>query len=135
MINGKVQTCYIYNSGSSKYGIETEIKYIYQELTNLYFDFIQSNNKFSDSYHFLTGEDLVRSFLDFDYVFEYTFKTYSYSVMQDIGKLYERTDLYENILCISLLVILVFVVIYVFFWNDRGNNKYKTLLKFITKLY
>ena len=35
--------------------------------------------------------------------------------MQDIGKLYERTNLYENILCISLLVILVFVVIYVFF--------------------
>ena len=55
--------------------------------------------------------------------------------MDDIGKLYDQTILYENILSISLLVILIFIVIYAFAWIDRGNNKYKSLLKFITKLY
>ena len=55
--------------------------------------------------------------------------------MEDIGKLYEETILYENFLSISLLVILIFIVVYVFIWIDRGNNKYKSLLKFLTKLY
>ena len=40
----KLKLLYLYK-GCTKYGFQTEINYMYQELTNLYYDFINSNNR------------------------------------------------------------------------------------------
>ncbi len=135
MLNEKAVACFDYNSGSSKYGLLTEIKYMYQELTNLFYDFIKSDNKKTSYYYYLTSDDLSRIFLDFDYVFESVFKTYAFFVMKDIGYLYSKTIIIENLLSIISLLIVLFVIIYIFFWIDTGNNRHKTLLKFFAKLY
>ena len=104
-------------------------------MTNLYYDFIKNNKKKTSYYYYLTSDDLSRIFLDFDYVFESVFKTYAFFVMKDIGYLYSKTIIIENLLSIISLLIVLFVIIYIFFWIDTGNNRHKTLLKFFAKLY
>ena len=135
MLNEKVKICYIYNKGCTKYGLLTEINYMYQELTNLYFDFINSNNRLNDYYYLLTNTDLIRIGLNFDYVLEFVFRTYCFFIMEDIGNLYNQAILIENILSICLLIVVFFVILYVFFFIDRGNNRYKKLFRFFTKMY
>ena len=135
MINEKVKVCYIYNEGCTKYGLLTELNYMYQELTNLFFDFINSNNRTMIVYDLLTNTDLIRIGLNFDYVFEFVFKTYSFFIMKDIGNIYNQAIIIENILSICLLIVVLFVVFYVFFFIDRGNNRYKKLFRFFTKMY
>ena len=55
--------------------------------------------------------------------------------MEDIGNLYNQAILIENILSICLLIVVFFVILYVFFFIDRGNNRYKKLFRFFTKMY
>ena len=118
-----------------EYGLQTEINYVYQELTNLYYDFINSNNKLFDALPLLLSTDLSRSFADFDFGFEFVSKAYAFFVMKDIGKMYNQNILYENIISLSMIAILLFIVVYVFYWIDSGNTKYKKLLKFFSKMY
>jgi hypothetical protein len=86
-------------------------------------------------YDLLTNTDLIRISLNFDYVFEFVFKTYSFFIMKDIGNIYNQAIIIENILSICLLIVVLFVVFYVFFFIDRGNNRYKKLFRFFTKMY
>jgi hypothetical protein len=135
MLNSKVQKCYLYNPGVTQYGFQTEINYMYQELTNLYYDFINSNKKVFNVIFYLSSQVLSRSFINFDFSFEFVSKTYAYFIMNDINKIYENNILIEKILSLSLLIVLCFIIIYVFCWIDKDNNKYKRLLKFISKIY
>ncbi len=134
ILNEKVKECYTYNLGMVEYGLQTEINYIYQELTNLYYDFIKSNNKEFDVFVLLLSTDLSRSFADFDFGFEFVSKTYAFFVMKDIGKMYDQNILFENVISFSMIAVLLFIVVYVFYWIDRGNTKYKKLLKFFSKM-
>ena len=134
LVSEKIKLCYIYNFGSMN-GLLTEINYIYQEITNLFYDFILSNNKTNTSIHILSSYDISRMILNFNYVLEYVFNSYSYFVMEDIDNLYLKTIRIEVILSTILLIILFFVVIYVFLLIGRGNYKYKKLLNFFYKMY
>ena len=134
LVNDKIKLCYIYNFGSMN-GLLTEINYIYQEITNLFHDFFLSKNKTNTSIDILSSYDISRMILNFNYVFEYVFNSYSYFVMKDIDNLYLNTIRIEIILSTILLIILFFVVIYVFLLIGRGNYKYKKLLKFFYKMY
>ena len=134
-ISEKITLCYNNNFGSMKYGLLVEINYIYQEITNLFYDFIQSNNRAKTSINLFSLPDINRMTLDFNYVLEYVFKSYSYSVMKDIKNLYVKTIRLEMLLSSLLLIVLFFVVIYVFLLIGKGNYKYKKLLKFFYKMY
>ena len=134
LINEKIKLCYIYNFGSMN-GLLTEINYIYQEITNLFYDFILSKNKTNIAIHILSSSDINRMILNFNFVLEYVFNSYSYFIMKDINFLYLNTIRIEVLLSIILLLILLFVVIYVFLLIGKGNYKYKKLLKFFYKMY
>ena len=116
-------------------GLLTEINYIYQEITNLFYDFILSKNKTNIAIHILSSSDINRMILNFNFVLEYVFNSYSYFIMKDINFLYLNTIRIEVLLSIILLLILLFVVIYVFLLIGKGNYKYKKLLKFFYKMY
>ena len=135
LANQKVNLCYIYNPGSMKSGLLVELNYIYQELTNIYYDFLQSNDKSQSALYYITGTDINRITLDFDYIFEYVFRTYSHFVLKDIDSLYILTIQNECLISIILLITLLFIVIYVFLWIGRGNKRYKSLLMFFYKMY
>ena len=72
---------------------------------------------------------------DFDYVFEYVFRTYSHFVLKDINNIYDFTIKNEILFSIILLLSLIFIFIFIFFWIGKGNNKYKRLLMFFYKMY
>ena len=108
---------------------------MYQELTNLYYDFINSNNQLSNSLSYLTSSILSRSIINFDFAFEFVSKTYGFFIIKDIDKMYEKNILIEIIFSLTLLFVLTFIIIYVFYRIDKGNNQYKKLLQFILKMY
>ena len=134
-VSERMRLCYNNNFGSMKYGLLVEINYIYQEITNLFYDFIQSDDKAKMSINLFSLPDINRMTLDFNYVLEYVFKSYSHSVMKDIKNLYVKTIRLEMLLSSLLLIVLFFVVIYVFLLIGKGNYKYKKLLKFFYKMY
>ena len=135
LLNKKVQECYNFNLGMAEYGVQNEINYMYQELTNLYYDFINSKNRLFDAFTLLLSTNLNRSLANFDFGFEFASKTYAFYVMKDIGNMYNKKIFIENIISFSMIFVISFIVIYVFYWIDRGNNKYKKLLRFFSKMY
>ena len=135
LLNKKVQECYNFNLGMAEYGVQNEINYMYQELTNLYYDFINSKNRLFDAFTLLLSTNLKRSLANFDFGFEFASKTYAFYVMKDIGNMYNKKIFIENIISFSMIFVISFIVIYVFYWIDRGNNKYKKLLRFFSKMY
>ncbi len=134
-VSEKLRLCYKYNFGSNKYGLLTELNFIYQEITNLYYDFILSEDRISSSIKSFNSSDISRMCLDFDYVLENVFKSYSFFVMKDIDDLYIKVIRLENIFSVLLLLIVFFVVFYIFFFIGRENHRYKKLFLFFHKMY
>ena len=134
-VNQKVYYCYFYSPKCNEYGIQVELDYIYQELTNIFYDFIKSNDIYMSSQLYLMGEDIDRMTLDFDYIFEYVFRTYSHFILKDIDNIYNFTIKNEIFFSIILLISLFFIFIFIVFWIGKGNNRYKKLLMFFYKMY
>ena len=70
-----------------------------------------------------------------DFSFEYVSKTYAFFIIKDIDNIYEKNILLESVFSLTLFFVVTFIIIYVFYWIDKGNNQYKKLLKFISKMY
>jgi len=134
-VNQKVELCYIFNGECNEYGLLIELDYIYQELTNIFYDYFKSDDIYITSTIYLTSKDMDRMTYDFDYVFEYVFRTYSHFVLKDINNIYDFTIKNEILFSIILLLSLIFIFIFIFFWIGNGNNKYKRLLMFFYKMY
>jgi len=135
LANQKVNLCYMYNPGVNLYGLLVEINFIYQELTNKYYDFIKSYDKYESAIIHILSDDINRMILDFDYAFEFVFRTYSHFVLIDIDNLYLITLFWENVFSFILLGALIFILFYVFFLIGSGNKKYKKLFMFFNKMY
>ena len=134
-ISEKMRLCYKYNFGCNKYGLFIEINYIYQEITNLFNDFILSENRTKTSLNVFFSSDITRINLDLDYVLDYVFKSYSFFVMKDIDNLYLKNIRFEIFFSSLILITLFFVVIYVYLLIGKDNYEYKNLLEFFSKMY
>ncbi len=47
LANQKVNLCYTYNFKTLEYGLLVELDFIYQEITNIFYDFVKSDDKYS----------------------------------------------------------------------------------------
>ncbi len=131
----KLDLCYTYNYKSIEYGLLVELNFIYQEITNIYYDFVKGDDKYLIAVKYITSDNTKRIILDYAYIFEFVFRTYSHFILKDINQLYITSITIENLLSILLIITLLFVVIYVVLWIGRGNKTYKKLLMFFYKMY
>ena len=131
----KLDLCYTYNYKSIEYGLLVELNFIYQEITNIYYDFVKGDDKYLIAVKYITSDNTKRIILDYAYIFEFVFRTYSHYILKDINQLYITSITIENLLSILLIITLLFVVIYVVLWIGRGNKTYKKLLMFFYKMY
>jgi hypothetical protein len=135
LANQKVNFCYTYNYKTIEYGLLVELNFIYQEMTNIFYDFIKSEYKYALASYYITIDNVRRIILDYAFIFEYVFRTYSHFILKDINHLYLSCIRIENILSAFLIITLLFVVIYVVLLIGKGNKNYKKLLMFFYKMY
>ena len=135
LANQKVNFCYTYNYKTIEYGLLVELNFIYQEMTNMFYDFIKSEYKYALAAYYITIDNVRRIILDYAFIFEYVFRTYSHFILKDINHLYASCIRIENILSAFLIITLLFVVIYVVLLIGKGNKNYKKLLMFFYKMY
>ena len=135
LANQKVNFCYTYNYKTIEYGLLVELNFIYQEMTNIFYDFIKSEYKYALASVYITIDNVRRIILDYAFIFEYVFRTYSHFILKDINHLYLSCIRIENILSAFLIITLLFVVIYVVLLIGKGNKNYKKLLMFFYKMY
>ncbi len=130
----KETICIMYCSSTNENGLEIEMNYIYQEITNNFIDLIKlfTNEK---QYNYLFNSEVIRANNDFIYAFHLVFDSYSNIILKENKISSQNVSRYEGIISISFIFISVIIIIIHIFFIFRKIEKYKDLLIFFYKMY
>ena len=130
----KETICIMYCSSTNENGLEIEMNYIYQEITNNFIDLIKlfTNEK---QYNYLFNSEVIRANNDFIYAFHLVFDSYSNIILKENKISSKNVSRYEGIISISFIFISVIIIIIHIFFIFRKIEKYKDLLIFFYKMY
>ena len=123
------------NCGSlNENGLMIELDFIYQELTNLYYDYVK-NNTIIKGVEIISSDDLNRINNDCIHAFIYIFESYSKIIIEEVEK--NHNNIKKNGFLISYsFIILVFLIIGVYsLFVLKKMDEYENILIFFYKMY
>ena len=129
----KEMMCKIFCSSTNENGLEIEIDYIYQEITNNYVDYVKSNST-DNSYNLIYNKEVIRANNDLFYVFNLVFQSYAKCILKENENNNNKMKRDEEIISIFLIIVLCIIIIQIFF-VFRKTEKYRELFLFFHKMY
>lgn len=123
------------NCGSlNENGLMIELDFIYQELTNLYYDYVK-NNTIIKGVEIISSDDLNRINNDCIHAFIYIFESYSKIIIEEVEKNYNNIKKNGSLISYSFIIV-VFLIIWVYsLFVLRKMDEYENILIFFYKMY
>ena len=136
-MNDIAKSCENDNTGINGSGMELQVKYIIQEITYKYIEFITyniSNKKYDELRDsFFNSKEIRNIFLDLEYSIAYYFNTMAYAVNLDFDIFNKSITEIQKILVLCLLFINIFVIIFLSITMFR-DEKHKQLFGFFSEI-
>jgi hypothetical protein len=126
--------CILFCSSTNENGLEIEINYIYQEITNHFIDLIKLFT-IEKQYNYLFNSEVIRANNDFVYAFHLVFESYSNIILKENKISNQIISRHEGIIPIVFIFFSLIIIIIFIFFIFRKIEKYKDLLIFFYKMY
>ena len=130
----KESICIFYCSSTNENGLEIEMNYIYQEITNHFIDLIKLPS-IEKQYNYLFNKEVIRANNDFFYAFHLIFDSYSNIILEENKISQKKISSHEEVISVVFIFLSVIIIIILIFFIFRKIEKYKDLLIFFYKMY
>jgi hypothetical protein len=136
-VENKSLSCIKDNLGINDSGIELEINYILNEMTNKYIEFITYNSSSIDleqaRENFFGSADIKRIFGDIQYPFVMYYNTIIYTINLDFENQKNTILKRQNLFTFVLIIINIAIILYLIF-SIKKDEKYKEMFFYFSGL-
>ena len=129
------KNCHIANPKISDYGLSSEMNFIFQEIVNIYEEFIRNDvDNLTVKINFLTNPNFERMIKNVEIPLSYLHKAYSYNIIDDTDDLINEVIMRQTIFSIIFYSILSFTIIMQLYFIIK-NNFYISNLSFFSNIF
>ena len=111
----KESICIFYCSSTNENGLEIEMNYIYQEITNHFIDLIKLPS-IEKQYNYLFNKEVIRANNDFFYAFHLIFDSYSNIILEENKISHKNISSHEEVISVVFIFLSVIIIIILIFF-------------------
>ena len=125
--------CLNYCQSLNENGLNIEMDYIYQELTNVYYDF--AKNSITNVIELIKSDDISRINNDFIHAFSYVFESYCKIIIQNVSKNNKKIQKIGTLISYFFIIFILLLIFIITLFIMRIIEQYEDVLIFFYNMY
>ena len=126
--------CLNYCHSLNENGLSIEMDYIYQELTNIYYDFVKNNSN-KNGIELIKNADISRINNDFMHAFTYVFESYCKIIIQNVEKNNKKIQKMGTLISYFFIIFILLIICMIILFIMRLIAQYEDVLIFFYNMY
>ncbi len=126
--------CLNYCHSLNENGLNIEMDYIYQELTNIYYDFVKNNSN-KNGIELIKNTDISRINNDFMHAFTYVFESYCKIIIQNVEKNNKKIQKMGTLISYFFIIFILLIICMIILFIMRLIAQYEDVLIFFYNMY